>query len=263
MRALALLRALFFYAGYAVLTIVWGSLSVLVAWLLPYRARFQFVIGAWTRLVLGWLRICCGINHDVSGLENVPDRACIVFVKHESTWETLFVQTLFAPQATLIKRELLFIPFFGWAFWLLRPIAIDRRDGRAALRTFIGEGRKRLADGIFVVLFPEGTRVAVGEERAFQAGGPALAEASAAPVIVVAHNAGDRWPAHRLVKQPGTIRVIVSPPIETAGRRAKEIRAEAEAWLRQAMVELGRTPQTSRLTTDNALASMNSRLGST
>jgi 1-acyl-sn-glycerol-3-phosphate acyltransferase len=257
------LRAVLFYAGYATLTILWGSLSVLVAWVLPYRARFQFVIGVWTRLVLAWLRVCCGIRHVVSGREHIPKRACIVFVKHESTWETLFIQTLFAPQATLIKRELLFIPFFGWAFALLRPIAIDRTDARAALKTFVREGKRRLDDDIYVAVFPEGTRVPVGEVRHFQMGGAALAEASGVPVLVVAHNAADVWPAHRLVKHPGTVRVIISPPIESEGRRAKDIRAEAEAWLQRAMNELGRSAQTSRLTTDSALASMNSRLGST
>jgi len=256
-------RALLFYLGYAVLTVVWGSLSVLIAWSIPFRARFQFVIGVWTRLVLGWLRITCGISHVIEGREHLPAHACMVFVKHESTWETLFVQTLFAPQATIIKRELLHIPFFGWAFRLLKPIAIDRKDGRGALRTLIREGKRRLQDDIWVVLFPEGTRVPVGDTRPFQIGGPALAEASGAPVLVVAHNAGEFWPAHRLLKRPGTIRVVISPPIQTVGRRSKEIKADAEACLAHAMAGLGRTSQMSRLTTESALASMNSRLGST
>lgn len=257
------LRALSFYAGYATLTIFWGSLSVLIAWAIPFRERFHFIIGVWTRLVLGWLRLTCGIRHTIEGLENIPDSACIVFVKHESTWETLFVQTLFSPQATIIKRELLHIPFFGWAFRLLKPIAIDRKDGRAALRTLIREGKRRLDDDIWVVLFPEGTRVPVGETRTFQIGGPALAEASDAPIVVVAHDAGSYWPAHVLAKRAGTIRVIVSPPIETVGKRSRDIKADAEAWLEGAMVRLGRPAQTSRLTTDSAFASMNSRRGST
>ena len=105
-----------------------------------------------------------------------PAQACIVFVKHESTWETLFVQTLFAPQATIVKKELLNIPFFGWAFRLLRPIAIDRADPRGALRTLNSEGTARLEHNIWVVLFPEGTRVPIGESRSFQIGGAALAE---------------------------------------------------------------------------------------
>jgi len=257
------IRAIAFYLGYALVTIVWGSLSVLIAWLIPFRARFQFVIGVWTRLVLAWLRVCCGVRHEVEGLENIPEHACVVFVKHESTWETLFIQTLFAPQATLIKRELLHIPFFGWAFRLLKPIAIDRRDGRAALRALIREGRQRIADDIWVVLFPEGTRVPVGSTRPFQVGGAALADAIGAPILVVAHTAGDRWPAHRLVKQPGVIRVRISPPLATENKKAKEINEMAQSWLAQAMRDLGREPQMSRLTTDSALASMNSRLGST
>ncbi len=188
---------------------------------------------------------------------------CIVFVKHESTWETLFIQTLFAPQATLVKRELLHIPFFGWAFRLLRPIAIDRDDPRGALRTLIKEGKARLDQGIWVALFPEGTRVPLGESRAFQIGGAALAESSGRPVLVVAHNAGQFWPAHQLGKRPGTIVVEVCAPIDTTGRKRKEINAIAEATMASAMHLLGRANQTSRLATDNALDTMKSRLGST
>lgn len=260
------LRAIVFYVGYSIVTIVWGSLSVLVAWAIPFRARFQFVIGAWTRMVLGWLRICCGIRHTIEGLEHIPPHAGVVLVKHESTWETLFIQTLFAPQATLIKRELLHIPFFGWAFRLLKPIAINRADGRGALRTLIRAGKARIDDDIWVVMFPEGTRVPIGERRAFGAGGAALAESSGAPVLVVAHNAADYWPAHALKKRAGVVRVKISPPIESNGKKAKEINQIAQDWLAAAMADLGRrsgVDQTSKLTTDSALASMNSRLGST
>jgi 1-acyl-sn-glycerol-3-phosphate acyltransferase len=262
-RAVGVVRALAFYFGYALITIVWATLSISFAWAMPFRARFHFVINAWTRIILAWLRVCCGIRHAIEGLDNLPAKPCIVFVKHESTWETLFVQSLFAPQATLIKRELLFIPFFGWAFWLLKPIAIDRTDARRALRALIEEGRARLEQGIWVVLFPEGTRVPVGETRAFQVGGAALAAHCEAPVIVVAHDAGNLWPAHRLRKQAGVVHVKISPPIATTGMRAKEINEAARVWMENAMRELGREPQTSRLTTDSALASMNSRLGST
>ncbi len=256
------LRALIFYFGYSALTVVWGSLSVLIAWTFPYRFRFRFVIGAWTRMVLTWLRLCCGIKVHVDGLANIPPQACIVFVKHESTWETLFVQTLFAPQATIVKRELLAIPFFGWAFRLLRPIAIDRSDPRRALRTLIREGTERLNDNIWVVLFPEGTRVAPGTTRDFQIGGAALAESSGRGVLVVAHNSGDYWPAHSLRKRAGTITVKVCPPIDTHGLRRKEINRLAESTMLTAMNELeGR--QTSRLDTDSALETMKSRRGST
>jgi 1-acyl-sn-glycerol-3-phosphate acyltransferase len=261
--ALLATRAIAFYLGYVVLTVGWGSLSVLVAWMFPYRFRFLFVIGCWTRMVLFWLRVCCGIRVQIDGRENMPDVPCIVFVKHESTWETLFIQTLFAPQATLVKRELLSIPFFGWAFRLLKPIAIDRSDTRGALRTLINEGGARLDQGIWVVLFPEGTRVALNEQRSFQIGGAALAEATARPVLVIAHNSGDCWPAHQLIKRPGTIRVIVSQAFATNGLKRREINARAESLMLAGMAALGRTPQTSRLATDNALDTMKSRLGST
>jgi 1-acyl-sn-glycerol-3-phosphate acyltransferase len=234
------LRALAFYTGYVVLTVVWGSLSVLVAWAFPYRFRFQFVIGTWTRMVLFWLRVCCGIRVKVEGRENIPQQACIVFVKHESTWETLFVQTLFAPQATIVKKELLHIPFFGWAYRLLRPIAIDRADPRGALRTLNIEGRARLEQNIWVVLFPEGTRVPLGESRSFQIGGAALAESSGRSVLVIAHNAGEFWPAHRLGKRPGTIRVIVAKPISVDGIKRKEINVLAEERMASGMSLLGR-----------------------
>ena len=233
-------RAVAFYAGYVVATIVWGALSVLVAWVFPYRLRFYLVIGCWTRMVLIWLRVCCGIRVHVDGRENIPAEACVVFVKHESTWETLFIQSLFAPQATLVKKELLHIPFFGWAFRLLRPIAIDRDDPRGALRTLINEGKARLSQNIWVVLFPEGTRVSLGESRKFQMGGAALAESSARPVLVVAHNSGEFWPPHRLAKRPGTIRVVVSKPIPTSGKKRKEINALAEFAMTSAMADLGR-----------------------
>jgi 1-acyl-sn-glycerol-3-phosphate acyltransferase len=259
---LAVVRALLFYLGYIVVTVMWGTLSVLVGWAFPYRLRFVFVIGCWTRMVLVWLRWCCGIRVKIDGLENIPSEACIVFVKHESTWETLFIQTLFAPQATIVKKELLHIPFFGWAFRLLRPIAIDRSDPRSALRALIREGTARLDQNIWVVLFPEGTRVPPGESRDFQIGGAALAESSARSVLVVAHNAGDCWPAHTLAKRPGTITVRICPPISTIDKRRKEINALAANAMQSAMLEVGRR-QMSRFATDSALETIKSRLGST
>jgi 1-acyl-sn-glycerol-3-phosphate acyltransferase len=233
-------RAALFYVGYTAITIVWGSLGTLIGWALPYRARFLFIVGAWTRLCLWWLRLTCGIRHEIEGLERVPNKACIVLSRHESTWETLFLQTVFAPQATLIKRELLWIPFFGWAFRTLRPIAIDRRDGRKALRDLLREGKERLDHGVWVVLFPEGTRVPPHERGRFQPGGAALAAATGAPILLVAHNAGSFWPAHAFRKSPGTIRAIVSEPIETSGLSTKQIQQLATERLDALMAQLPR-----------------------
>jgi 1-acyl-sn-glycerol-3-phosphate acyltransferase len=258
---LNIIRALLFYAGYATITIVWGTLSVLIAWALPLRVRFKFIVVAWSTMVLGWLRLTCGISFRVHGRENLPDEPCVVFVKHESTWETLFMQRLFVPQATLIKRELLYIPFFGWAFWLLRPIAIDRSSGRKALKSLIDEGSKRLASSIWVVLFPEGTRTEAGVVGDFQIGGAALVEATGTPVLMVAHNAGRCWPAHKLAKHRGIVDVVISEPLVTTGKNRREINELTKSWMVETMSQLDN--QTSKFATARALDSMNSRLGST
>lgn len=244
-QALLVVRSALFYIGYATLTVVWGSLSVLVGWALPYRRRFDFVIGNWTRMALAWLRLTCAIDYRVMGSEHIPDTPCVVLCRHESTWETLVLQQLFAPQATLIKRELLWIPFFGWAFSMLRPIAIDRNAGRRALRKLIEQGQARLNSGIWVVLFPEGTRMPRGEIGPFQAGGAALASHLGCPLLVVAHDAGACWPARRFLKFPGRIRVRIGPALATAGKTSKAINDEAASQMRRLMAELDApvTPQ--------------------
>jgi 1-acyl-sn-glycerol-3-phosphate acyltransferase len=224
-------RSSVFYLGYIIATVIWGGLSVLFAWILPLRTRFTFIIGAWTRFSLWWLKVTCGVRYQIEGLENLPDKPGVVFARHESTWETLFLQTLLAPQATLIKRELLHIPFFGWAFSLLKPIAIDRKNPRGALKKLISDGQSRLNDEIWVVLFPEGTRMPTDRLGRFQAGGAALAIAAGAPITVIGHNAGQHWPAHEFLKKPGTIKVRIAPPIYPEGRDSKTLTRAARAQM--------------------------------
>ena len=227
-----------FLLGYGVITVFWGTLGLLFGWLMPYRQRFEFIVVTWTRLILAWLRWTCGIRVEIEGREHIPCEPCVVLVRHESTLETLCLQSVFVPQTTVIKRELLRIPFFGWAYSLLKPIAIDRRDARGALKAMVRSGQRRLNDGIWVVLFPEGTRLPAGEPGKFQRGGTALATAANVPVLVVAHDAGRYWPARTWRKLPGTVRVRISPPIETAGRTTPDVTQEAEAWMREAMADL-------------------------
>ena len=231
------LRSLLFYVGYVSVTVVWATLSVAVAWAMPLRRRYDFIIGCWTRIALWWLRVTCGISVAVQGLERIPPQPCIFLVKHQSTWETLWMQTLASPQATLIKRELLYIPFWGWAFSLVRPIAIDRSNPRAALRQFIEQGRDRLRRGMYITLFPEGTRLPPGAVGKFYRGGAALAAATATPVVVVAHNAGLRWP-RGFTKKPGTITVEISKPFSMDGANSNEINSLCESWLNAAMARL-------------------------
>jgi len=181
----------------------------------------------------------------VHGRELLPAEPAVVLSRHESTWETLYLQSLFVPQATVIKRELLRIPFFGWAYALLRPVAIDRTDARGALKELIRRGRRRLEqDGAWVILFPEGTRMPHGEDGRFQRGGAALAVAAGRPVVVIAHDAGRYWPARRFLKSPGTIRVRISPPMYAAEGGSGELNQRAERWLRETMAELRATAPT-------------------
>jgi 1-acyl-sn-glycerol-3-phosphate acyltransferase len=261
MKALHATRSLMFYIGYVGFTILWACVSLAIAWALPLRARFSFVAGTWSRFVLGWLRLTCGVRYRVTGAENLPETPCIVLVRHESSWEIPLLQLLFAPQATLLKRELMHIPFFGWGLRLARPIPIDRGDPRKALRTLIRVGCQRLDEGLWVVLFPEGTRMPDGKLGKFHIGGAALAEASGRPILIVTHNAGRCWPPHRFLKFPGCVDVEISPPLDTTGKSAREINALASEVMGTALART--SPQTSRLTTDSAFASMNSRRGST
>jgi 1-acyl-sn-glycerol-3-phosphate acyltransferase len=167
----------------------------------------------------------------------------VILAKHQSAWETIAFQQIFPPQTWVLKRELLWIPLFGWALALLRPIAIDRGAGRVAIEQVIEQGRERLQSGIWVVVFPEGTRVAPGTRRRYGIGGAALAAASGYPVVPVAHNAGSFWPRRGFRKRPGMIRVVIGPVIDSHGKTAEEIRRQAEEWIENTMAGLeGKQP---------------------
>ena len=238
---LRVLRSAAFYIGYIVFTLVWATLSVALAWAMPLAQRYDFIIGVWTRVALWWLKTTCGIRVRVRGLERIPAQPCIFMVRHESTWETLWVQTLASPQAPVVKRELLRIPFWGWAFAMVRPIPIDRGRPQAAFRQFIERGKDRLHHGMYVPLFPEGTRLATGHVGKFYRGGATLAAVTGAPVVVIAHDAGKCWPARRFLKYPGEITVRISEPFPSNGKKSNEINSLCEDWLRREMASLSST----------------------
>ena len=228
-----LLRSLLFSIGMILLTIILAIPSPVLI-LVPYRPRYRFV-NIWHRSVLWWLQVTCGVRYEVEGLENIQqDSPGIIFSKHESTWETLALTKIFPPQAWVLKRELLWIPFFGWALAVLEPIAIDRNAGRKAINQIIDQGIARLKLGRWIVVFPEGTRIAPGETKKFGVGGAMLAAKSGYPVIPVAHNAGEFWPKRGFLKKAGTIKVVIGKPIQTEGRKASEINEEAEQWINTA-----------------------------
>lgn len=217
-----------------------GSIALLVvlSFPLPFARRYR-ISQYWSRFCLWWLRITCRIDYQVSGAEHIPDNAVIVMAKHQSTWETLFLHRSLPPVSWVAKRELLWLPFFGWALALLRPIAIDRQAGAAAVKQVIRQGVTYLRQGQSVVIFPEGTRVAPGERKRYGLGGAVLAAHSGYPILPVAHNAGEFWPRHAFLKKPGTIQVVFGPLIVTEGRSPQELNQQVEDWIESAMTRLG------------------------
>ena len=224
-----LIRSLFFLLLQIIITPIFALLSLLsfpCSRLTRYRA-----ISLWAKMMLPILRVVCGIRHEVKGIENLPKEPCIVMCKHQSAWETLALQKIFPPQVWVLKRELLWIPFFGWALALTSPIAIKRSEGRAAARQLLTQGKERLAQGFCVVIFPEGTRVPYGQRGKYKIGGALLAASSGVPVIPVAHNAGRLWGRNAFSKHPGLITMSIGAPIQTQGLKADEINAKVEAWI--------------------------------
>jgi 1-acyl-sn-glycerol-3-phosphate acyltransferase len=205
---------------------------------LPRMMRYRIISG-WSRLIVWLARVILGIAWRVEGRENLPSRPAVILAKHQSAWETLAFQHIFPPQVHVLKRELLWIPFFGWGLALMSPIAIDRRRGVAALRSIARRGQKRLEQGFWVVVFPEGTRVAPGESRDYQPGGAWLAAASGAPVVPVAHNAGLYWPRNAFVKRPGTVTIRIGPSIDSTKCDPLTINAMAKKWIEEQQKALG------------------------
>jgi 1-acyl-sn-glycerol-3-phosphate acyltransferase len=222
--------------------IVWLSVVVyaplaLLTFPLPFPTRY-YVISRWAAFHIWLLRVLCGIRYEVHGRESVPPGPAILMAKHQSTWETLALAIIFPPQTWVLKRDLMWIPLFGWALSLLRPIAINRGSRREAIQQVIAQGRERLNAGIWITVFPEGTRVAPGERRRWAAGGAVLAAETGYPVIPVAHNAGHYWPRRSFIKWPGTIQVVIGLPIASRGRNSEEILREAEEWVAATMERL-------------------------
>lgn len=193
----------------------------------------------WARTHLWLLRVLCRLDYAVEGLENIPgEGAHISYWKHSSAWETLAQMLIFPPQSWVLKREIMWIPLIGWATYFLKPIAINRSAGHRAVTQVVEQGKERLAAGLWILLFPEGTRVLPGETRKYGLSGALLASQTGARLVPVAHNAGDFWQRRGLLKKPGTIRVVIGPAIETRGRDPRALNAEAQAWIEGTMREI-------------------------
>lgn len=233
---MSLARSLLFAVALIVVTPPYALIALASA-PLPRMMRYRIISG-WSRLIVWLARVILGIEWRVEGRENLPSRPAVILAKHQSAWETLAFQHIFPPQVHVLKRELLWIPFFGWGLALMSPIAIDRRRGVAALRSMARRGQKRLEQGFWVVVFPEGTRVAPGESRDYQPGGAWLAAASGAPVVPVAHNAGLFWPRNAFLKRPGTVIIRIGPSIDSRSRDPLAINALAKEWIEAQQKEI-------------------------
>ncbi len=230
------IRSLLFYLGVLVLTPVFSMLAIL---LFPLNnvTRSRIASG-WAYCTLFWLKLTCNLGVSVKGKEHIPNHPSIILSKHQSAWETIALQTIFPPQIWVMKRELLMIPFLGWAFMALAAIPIDRSAGREALKKLVAHGKDRLSRGLWVVIFPEGTRTAPGQRAKYHIGGAWLASHTQSTVVPVAHNAGRYWRKNSFKKYPGTIQVVIGPPIETAGLKPDEVNQRVESWIEAEMLSL-------------------------
>lgn len=235
-----MLRPLIFYIGLFPVTVIFSLISGLI---LPLEIRKRyFVVTRWSKFALWWLRISCGLSAKVSGLDNIPNEPCVIFCKHQSAWETMALQFIFPPHVQVVKRELLYVPFFGWGLASLNPIAIDRSAGAKALRQVLRTGSERIAQGWSVLLFPEGTRTNPGAEVEYAPSAAALASRAKCPMVPVAHNAGVYWSRNALAKHAGEIELRIGPAIDCNGRSAGEVTTIARDWIEAQCAQMPTTP---------------------
>jgi 1-acyl-sn-glycerol-3-phosphate acyltransferase len=186
--------------------------------------------------------VICGIDYVVEGRERLPQRPFISLWKHSSTWETLAQMWVVPTAAWLLKREVLWIPVVGWAVKTYKPIAIDRSAGQSAVKQVIRQGRERLAAGMGVVVYPEGTRTAPGQTRKYGVSGALLAVETGAPIVPIAHNSGYLWRRRSLLKKPGTIYVVICEPIDPQGIEPRQINELAQQRIEATIAEIVKRP---------------------
>jgi len=223
-------RSLIFSVGYYFSGILAGTIAVIIWPIFPYSWRWR-IVTCWNRFVLFWLRACCNLKHEVVDLRHRKHLPCVILSKHQSIWETMFLQYYFGPVSTILKKELLLVPFFGWGLASLRTIAIERSNPIQALKQVRSKGIETLKSGNNLLIFPEGTRVPFGQAGKYARSGADIASAAQAPIIPVAHNAGKFWPNQNFIKYPGTIRVVIGDEIDTKTLDRKELTQQVEDWI--------------------------------
>lgn len=230
-------RGLLFTIVMYAAALVLSATELLIFWA-PHSWRWAVAV-AWAKVCLWAGKAICGLDVTTEGRENIPREPCVFLIKHTTALETYWQIAALPPSAWVLKRELLYLPVFGWALVLvMKSIAIDRRSGASAVKQVIQQGRERLADGLSVCIFPEGTRMPPGETRRYGVSGAALAGEAGCPVVPVAHNAGDLWPKRGMAKKPGKIRFCIGPPIDPGGRHPRETNRIAQEWVENKMQEI-------------------------
>ena len=233
-RPLLFIRSLLFAILIVIATVIW-AIGCFGFVLLPYRQRYWMII-RWNVFICYAAKYVCGIHWQVKGFDNLPDAPVILLSKHQSAWETIFYCWLMPrPMIFVFKKSLLYIPFFGWGLAMLRMIAIDRSRGGEAMTQVIETGKQRLDDGQWVIMFPEGTRTAVGSQGKYKSGGAILAVGTDTPVVPIAVNSGDCWPRNAFIKKPGTITVSIGAPISPQGLTAGQLMEKVEHWIESEM----------------------------
>jgi len=235
---IAAIRSGIFYVFYVIFTLVFCTFAPLIFGFLPFRIRAKGLT-IWNRVTIFLVRLICGVRYNVTGLSNIPSGECVIAAKHQSAWETYFFQILFdRPLSTILKRELLRVPFFGWSLALMKPIAIDRSSPREALKQVLEKGKRRIADGISVLVFPEGTRYRPGDAGKYARSAASIAEASKVPLIPVAHNAGECWSPKSWIIKPGCISVIIAEAIMPEDKTSKQMTDELETVIEAHMAQI-------------------------
>jgi len=234
-----MIRSLLFTTILFVSVVPW-CFAVIAARIFGRRASLA-VARNWVEVNLWCCKAICGLGMSIEGTENLPTKNGVVYIKHSSAYETLAQFVLTPDQTWVLKRELVWAPFFGWAISCLSPIAINRSAGQSAVQQVLRQGKERLAEGTWVMIFPEGTRMAAGETRRYGASGALLAQEAGVLITPVAHNAGYFWPRRGLRKKPGTIRFVIGPPVDPTGREARDVNRELQDWIEGKVAEIAGT----------------------